>query len=1291
MGEKRNTLIMVDDDIMDLAIVKNNLTEKFDFFTASSNETLFKILDNVTPDLILLDVEMPGINGFEVIKRLKLNEKTAHIPVIFLTARVDAESEVEGLNLGAVDYIYKPISKELLMKRVELHIAHAKEGSYSAINERLSLMLDTSPLCTQIWDRNLNTIDCNEAGVRLYGFKDKAEYAKRFILECSPEYQPDGQRSDEKAKNLVFQAFEEGYCIFDWMHRVPDTGALIPAEITLVRAKYKNDDVVLGYTRDLREHYKLIERIEHRDKLLQAVNEAATLLLTTNDNENIEVPVIKSMELVGNSMDFDRIHIWRKKAGTDTLQLTNVYQWCSEIGKQRAVVPRSDMTPFSGMDNWENKFLRNELIGGPISRLTPEEHLYFKAFDLKSILIIPLFLDDQFWGIISIDDCENERYFEEDEIAILRSLSLMMANAINRHALIEKRTREFAYQTTTLATLLDSIPDLIFTKDADLRYTHCNKAILNHFGRNREDIIGKNDLEGLGLPPDLAKQHEAKERIIMKEMRAITVEEYLPHSSGALPLYETTVFPLAMGSEIIGVVGVSRDITERKKHEGEMVFQIEHAKKLSDTLATITKSPTISAGDIKAAADIIAKEGCAVLDVHRISIWSVSENEEALINISCYERALNKYTMEEDFDLINREDYKNLLKSERLIVTSNIQESVDIDNGYNPIICAMLEAPIRIDGKFTGLVCADLDRCDEYPNERRWTLDEQSFVSSLADLMALAISSCERRNARNEARAASQAKSDFLANMSHEIRTPMNVIVGLTELMLDSDTALENSRENLQKINTAGNTLVGIINDILDISKIEAGKFTLTPAQYEMASLLNDVVSLSITRIGDKPITFHLDVIGDLPAFLYGDDLRVKQILLNLLSNAFKYTRKGTVTLKVSCVREGKRDARLSLSVIDTGIGMRHTDLNKLFTDYNQVDTRANRMIEGTGLGLAIVKGFVELMDGSITVESEYGKGSTFSVSVMQSYVSDEIISKKTLDDLQAFKFDDSKRKDDRQLDRPDLSWASVLVVDDSPTNLDVAKGLLGKYKMKVDCVTNGHDAIDRIKSGEPEYNAIFMDHMMPGMDGIEAAGWIRKIGTDYAGEIPIIALTANAVAGNERLFLDAGFQAFVSKPINAAKLDKAVRQWIMKGAGDSLNGIDSSGYDINKNSAEASGSGVTVGDIPGIDMESALSLYGGDMDMYLDILRAFAKNTPAVIEKLRSVTEQNLQQYTIDIHTMYGVCSTIGAGTLSVKAKIIEDMAKDGDLSGITALNGKFIEESIKLVTEVQDFLDKQ
>ena len=240
MENDRDIIIMVDDDITNLRIARNNLSEDFSVFTVSSGEKFFTILDRINPSLILLDIEMPDMNGYDVIKKLKSDNKTAHIPVIFVTGKIDPENEIEGFNLGAVDYITKPFSKELLIKRINLHISLAKENSINAINERLTLMLDTSPLCAQIWDKKLNTIDCNEAAVKLFGFKDKAEYAERFIQECSPEFQPDGQRSDIKAIRSLNQAFNTGYCKVDWMHRMPDTDMPIPAEVTLVRASYRN-------------------------------------------------------------------------------------------------------------------------------------------------------------------------------------------------------------------------------------------------------------------------------------------------------------------------------------------------------------------------------------------------------------------------------------------------------------------------------------------------------------------------------------------------------------------------------------------------------------------------------------------------------------------------------------------------------------------------------------------------------------------------------------------------------------------------------------------------------------------------------------------------------------------------------------------------------------------------------------------------------------------------------------------------------------------------------------------
>ena len=393
-----------------------------------------------------------------------------------------------------------------------------------------------------------------------------------------------------------------------------------------------------------------------------------------------------------------------------------------------------------------------------------------------------------------------------------------------------------------------------------------------------------------------------------------------------------------------------------------------------------------------------------------------------------------------------------------------------------------------------------------------------------------------------------KAKSRFLANMSHEMRTPMNVIVGLTGLMLEEENIADSLRDNLKKISIAGSTLLGLINDVLDISKIEAGRLELMPVKYEIPSLINDIITLNLIRFENKPIKFILDIKEDLPYNLYGDDLRLKQIINNILSNALKYTHEGTVTLSINCLPDcslNEDEVWLSIHVSDTGIGIRKEDISRIFTDYGQVDIRTNRAIEGTGLGLAITKRLVEMMDGVITVESEYGKGSVFRFCVRQGFVNDKIIGKETVENLQKHRYTDNKLSARNKIIRPDLSFARVLVVDDMQTNLDVAAGLLGKYKMQVDCVLSGREAIEKIRRAEPVYNAVFMDHMMPEMDGIEAAKAIRSLETDYAKNVPIIALTANAIQGTEEIFYANGFQAFIPKPIDVRQMDGVVREWI--------------------------------------------------------------------------------------------------------------------------------------------------
>jgi signal transduction histidine kinase/CheY-like chemotaxis protein/HPt (histidine-containing phosphotransfer) domain-containing protein len=410
---------------------------------------------------------------------------------------------------------------------------------------------------------------------------------------------------------------------------------------------------------------------------------------------------------------------------------------------------------------------------------------------------------------------------------------------------------------------------------------------------------------------------------------------------------------------------------------------------------------------------------------------------------------------------------------------------------------------------------------------------------------------------------ASEAKSTFLANTSHEMRTPLNAIIGLSELQL-LEQHDEATQADLAKIHSAGTTLLSTINDILDISKIESGRFDIIPTNYDVPSLINDTAMMSMTRIGSKPVSFVLTVDEKLPTTLFGDELRVRQIFNNLLSNAFKYTKEGTVSWDIGFERTellppsspattetaaGSAPPRpgfvLIARITDTGIGIKPEDIERLFSEYNQVDTKSNRFIEGTGLGLAIARRLLDLMGGSIEVQSVYGEGSTFTVRIPQGFVSDVSIGAQTAANLQKFRYIENKRDICKALPVVQLPDLRVLVVDDNQINLAVARGMMARYGMTIDCVDNGPAAISLIRDAEQRYDAIFMDHMMPGMDGIETFEQIRALGTEYATSIPIIALTANAITGNAEMFISKGFAAFLSKPIDLIQLDAVIHRWI--------------------------------------------------------------------------------------------------------------------------------------------------
>ena len=728
--------------------------------------------------------------------------------------------------------------------------------------------------------------------------------------------------------------------------------------------------------------------------------------------------------------------------------------------------------------------------------------------------------------------------------------------------LVQKRTYELALQTTTLTTLFDSIPDLIFTKNLDLNFLHCNKAFLQHFNKEIDDVVGKSDGPEMGMTEKEAEAYIEVDAKVILERRTITVEEYIPRYDGKKPFYETIKMPLLLDGNVVGIMGISRDITERKKFEDSMTSSYEYSNKLSDALSKITKSQTISAGILKEAAAAVAKEGCNALNAHRVGIWSYSESENVLSCISSYDTFTSENTIHESFNLTNCQEYKTLLKSERLIVMNNPFECrliSDSFEGYD-FLCAALDAPIRVDGQLVGVVCVEQWLSKQFLEKREWTIEEQNFASSLADLMALAVSGSERHKAREAAEMANQTKSAFLANMSHEIRTPMNAILGVTELMIQNEKLPVEIEEGLDKIYSSCDLLLGIINDILDFSKIEANKLDIMPTQYKVASMINDSIHLNMMKIESKPITFELQIDENIPAKLIGDELRIKQILNNLLSNAFKYTDFGKVVLSVSVesipllsylpehmmtnqvkwLGHDKKGITLVLSVRDTGHGMNNVQLSKMFDEYSRFNREKNITIEGTGLGLAITRRLVSLMDGTIGVESEPKIGSLFVVRLPQEIVDDEIIGKDVVENLCQFRRTYMTHRKRNQIVRNPMPYGNVLIVDDVETNIYVAVGLMKLYKLQIDSAMNAQEAIDKIKKGN-YYDVIFMDHMMPEIDGIEATKIIR----DFGYSSPIVALTANAVAGQADVFLQNGFDDFISKPIDIRQLDAILNKFI--------------------------------------------------------------------------------------------------------------------------------------------------
>ena len=748
-----------------------------------------------------------------------------------------------------------------------------------------------------------------------------------------------------------------------------------------------------GYSRDLRVQKQMMDDIEKRDNLLKSINDVAALLLAASNEENFEKSLLEGMEIIGRCLGADLVQIWPNERRNGVLHFVLKYKWLSEVGQQASPVPVGTAIPYP--ERWMELFDHHDNVSGPISSLPQDDQDLLTPLGLKSTITIPLFYEDEFWGVFCLDDCVKERYYSEGEIGVLNSAALMLVNAINRNV------------------------------------------------------------------------------------------------------------------------------------------QAAHTR----------------------------------------------ETQNQMI------KNINEYSVK-------------------------------------------LEAALM------------------------------------------------------ETQMANNAKSDFLARMSHEMRTPLNAIIGLSGLTMEN-TALDNEAFiNLNKIYKAGEMLLNIVNDILDISKIEAGRMELNEIDYDVPSLINDTITQNILLIGDKPIELRLDIGDDVFSRLHGDDLRIKQIMSNLLSNAIKYTDRGSVDLCIGCEQDQDK-VWLTIKIRDTGKGILPENIDNMFKNFEQLDLDSNRKTEGTGLGLPITKSIAGMMNGTVEVESVFGEGSLFTVRIEQGFVSDVRIDKETVKNLKSFHYSYDIRAQSANLQRVQLPHIRVLVVDDNVTNLDVAKGLLKPYGMQVDCVTGGQMAVDAVRDEYKRYDAVFMDHMMPGIDGLEAARIIREeIGTDYAKNVPIIALTANAITGNEAMFLSKGFQAFISKPIDIVKLDKTIRQWLLgknRPAVQVEPGPDASG------SIPSGLSGIKT---EGLDIEKGLAHFGGDEEVYLTVLRSFAKTTAPMLDSIKDVDESSLTEYTVTVHGIKGSSRGICANGIGDAAEKLEEAARAGDLKYINEANPLFISSVRDLLNNIEELL---